>query len=143
MNSSACIGIQDLSKNARLEIYYNLLVNDEDNLEPGFGLYSGFGIEGKLLVYNNTIVQKSNSYRAVAFRYAKNVFFANNLIYSNQPRGTILEVLNQNGIRSDHNIYYSDYEIPSFKNVNVDLIGIKDWQLNSKQDEFSKCTNPH
>jgi hypothetical protein len=140
-NRSACIGIQDLAKDSDLFIYYNLIENSSKINSNGFGIYSGFEIEGNLYVYNNTIIQKGSSHRAVAFRYADNVHFINNLVYCEQEEGTILEVGITGIINANNNLYYKP-KGPLIKSFRKDFNSIANWIRYSKIDLNSLTKNP-
>lgn len=142
MNRSACIGIQDIAKNSNVFIYYNLIVNESENDTEGFGIYSGFQIEGDLHVYNNTIIQKKGSYRVVAFRYADNVHFKNNLIYNLQDTGSSLEVLFTGIIDSDYNLYYMPNGKTIIKDYSQEFYNLKHWGQKQKVDVNSINKDP-
>lgn len=134
LNSSACIAIQDVAVNSQVFIYYNLIENDNNIGSKGFAIYSGFAIQGKLFVYNNTIIQNSGSYRTIAFRYSDNVFFKNNLILSPQAKGSVLELMYGGNIESDRNFFYNPSKIPFVKYEDKLFLEIKDWSKYSYQD---------
>jgi len=137
MNSSACIGIQEVAPNSSVFIYNNLIINDDVNGPKGFAIYSGFKIQGNLYVFNNTIIQKKTSYRAVTFRYGDNVYFFNNVIVNDQKEGSAFEITYGGNIFSDCNIFYSphtpaliNYNGKQFKNINS-------WKVYGNQDKSS------
>lgn len=137
MNSSACIGIQEVAPNSELLVYNNLLINDDYNGPKGFALYSGFEIQGKLLVFNNTIIQKKRSYRAVAFRYGDNVYFFNNVIYNEQSEGSALEIAYGGRIYSDYNLFYSPNSATLINYKGQYFNNLSSWTISKLQDKQS------
>jgi len=134
------MGVGSLAAGARIQIYYNLLVN---GASAAFECYSR--MNGKVEFYNNTIYLKpgTGTDGAIYLKYGDNFILKNNIITREGATRGFVTILNPAMTVNDHNLYYNFPPVCSSQfyygryHANLSL-----WRMATKQDMNSHVADP-